>query len=119
MTGFPVIVTVFMLQIGLGNGFVIMFVPVFRAMPMTVPSLVPVKISQVIFALLFAIMAVSVFADALICMRMLGQFMVLSILGFIRVGRRAPRRQKDQNKWKHQDFFHSWISLQSALRTRI
>jgi hypothetical protein len=120
MMGFPVIVTAFMLQIGLAHGFVIMFVlvfgGVFMAMPMNVPFLVPVKISQVIFALLFAIMAVSVFADALICMTMLGQFMVLSILGFIRVGQRVPRCQKEQNEWNHQDFFHSWISLQSALR---
>jgi hypothetical protein len=111
----PVIVTVFMLQIGLAHGFVIMFVrvfvTVFMALRMTVPFLISTKISQVIFALLFAIMALSVFADLLICMTMLGQFMVLSILGFIRVGQRVPRRQKEQNEWNHQDSFHSRISL--------
>jgi hypothetical protein len=82
MTSFPVIVTVFMLQIGLTHGFVIMFI----TMPMTVPLLVPAKTSQVIFAFLLAIMAVSVFAVFLISLRMLGHFMAMSILGFIRVG---------------------------------
>jgi hypothetical protein len=123
MTGFPVIVTAFILQIGLAHGFVIVFMAVFvimfMAMPVTVPFMVPVKISQIIFALWFAIMAVSVFADVLICMTMLGQFMVLSILGFIRVGQRAARRQKEQNEWNHHDFFHSRISLHSVLRSRI
>jgi hypothetical protein len=121
MTGFPVIVTAFMLQIGLAHGFVIVFVPVlvtvFMAMPMTVLFLVLAKISQVIFALLFAIMAVSVFADALISMTMLRQLMVPSILGFIRDSQRTSRGQKEQNKWNHQDFLHSWISLQSPLRS--
>jgi hypothetical protein len=102
---------------------VIVLVPVFvtmsMAMNMTVPFLFPVKISQVIFAFLLVITAVSVFEDFLICMTMLGQFMVLSILGFIRVGQRARRRQKEQNKWYDQYPFHSWISVQSVLRSRI
>jgi hypothetical protein len=116
---FPVVMTAFALQIGFVHGFVIMFVPVFvtmlMAVNMTVPFLLPVKISQVIFTFLLAIMAVCVFADLLICLTMLGQFMVPSILGFIRVGQRACRRQKEQNKWDDQHFCHSWISLQSAL----
>jgi len=86
MTGCPMIVTAFILQIGFAHRFVIMFVPLFMAMHMTATFLFPVKVSQVIFALLFAIMAVSVFADFLICMTMLGQFMILSILVFSRVG---------------------------------
>jgi hypothetical protein len=119
----PVVMTAFAMQIGFAHGFVIMFVPVFvtvfMAIHMTAAFLFPVKISQVIFAFLLAIMAVSVFADFLICMTMLGQFMVLSILGFIRVGQRACRRQKEQNKWYDQYFFHSWISFASAFRSRI
>jgi hypothetical protein len=91
------------------------FVTVFVAMHMTVSFLFPVKISQVIFAFSLVIMAVRVFADVWIGMTLLGQFMVLSTLGFIHVGQRARRRQKEQNKWDDQHFFHSWISLQSAL----
>jgi hypothetical protein len=53
------------------------------AAAMIVPFL-PRQVSQVIFALLLPIMAVSVFADTLICMTMFGQPRGLSILGFIR-----------------------------------
>ena len=66
----PRIVTAFSMRIGFAHGFVIMFVPVFVpvfvAIHMTATFLFPVKISQVIFAFLLAIMAVSVFTDALI-----------------------------------------------------
>jgi hypothetical protein len=107
MTVFPVIVTAFSMRIGFAHGFVTVFVPVFMAMLMAVALLLPVKISQVISAFLLAIMAVSLFADFLICMTMFGQFMVLSILGFIRVGQRACRRHKEQNEWADQYYFHS------------